>query len=551
MIKRGEGTHGHSAREYNIPPTGVTFQAGRFGRMVPELTTPFDPPDEHLVELGLAMVDDATAPASSGNNDSIPAGFTYLGQFVDHDITLDTTTLTEVAQDPAAIENFRTPRLDLDSVYGLGPRVQPSLYDRNSPGRAKLLIGATVTGGGDPNIKPGLPHDLPRNSQGFAIIGDERNDENLLVAQTHLAFMRFHNAMVDRLTGTVPDSALFKEARRAVVDLYQAILIRDFLAKICDPAVIEAAIDKRRFFRFEEFGKFGQPYMPVEFSVAAYRLGHTMVREVYSHNRVFRPGGPGPGTFNFFFRFTAKSGIIGTPDGPSAFPSDWVIDWRRFFDFNTTDETDGFRLNPTRTIDPYLAPALHRLPAALGDEAGSGEPSAERSLAVMNLRRGVKMKLPAAQDLAQFMGVDVLPPEEIAASGADGAVAAKHGLHERTPLWYYILKEAQIQQQGQRLGTLGSLIVAVTFIGMMQGDPESILSRDPTWRFGQPIKGLVLPGADENFTFADLLRIAAGVPDGADEATMKKLLSPIDDPDNLIAQPVPQPAEAGPAEAIS
>ena len=219
-----------------------------------------------------------------------------------------------------------------------------------------------------------------------------------------------------------------------VVDLYQSMLIRDFLTKICDPNDVAAAIAERRFFRFEKFGAYGQPYMPVEFSVAAYRLGHSMVREVYGHNRIFRPGGTVAATLKLLFDFTAKSGQIGVAGGGPAnkptLPSDWIIDWRRFLDFGTTDTSDGFRLNLTRNIDPYLAPALHRL-------GGGDTPTADTSLAVMNLRRGVKMKLPAAQDLAQFMGVPALSPDEIANAGPDGAVAKKHGLHQRTPLWYH------------------------------------------------------------------------------------------------------------------
>lgn len=530
MGKSDEGFHGHAVRERNVPPTGVTFRAGRFGRMFPELAVPLAPPDEQLVELGLSMVDDDTAPGA-GDNALIPAGFTYLGQFIDHDVTLDTTTLMETVQDPSSVENFRTPRLDLDSVYGLGPRVHPSLYDRHSLGSAKLLVGLTDVGRGDPNVRPGLRHDLPRNAQGLAIIGDERNDENLLVAQTHVAFLRFHNAMVDRLEGTVGKDDLFGAARRAVVELYQAMVIRDFLARICDVNDLAAAIERRRFFRFETFGRFAQPYIPVEFSVAAYRFGHTMVRQDYSHNRVFRPETFGS-SLDVFFRFTGKSGEIGMPGEVVALPSDWVIDWRRYVDFRTTDKSDGFRLNLTRTIDPYLSPALHRLKGKPG-EVGQGDASADRSLAVMNLRRGVKMMLPAAQDVVRFTGVEPLAPEEIASSGDDGAIAAKLGLHLRTPLWYYVLKEAQIRQGGRRLGPLGSLIVAETFIGMMQGDPQSILSRDPTWRFGEPITGLAIEGADRRFRFADLIRIASGVPDGADEATMKPLLSPVDDPANL------------------
>lgn len=511
--------HGAGPRTEGVPPVGTVFRAGRFGRMVPELTTPFSAPDAALVELGLAMID--TAPASQdGDHPQLPAAYTYLGQFVDHDLTLDTTGLTEAAQDPSAVENFRTPRLDLDSVYGMGPRVQPSLYDRTSAGRAKLLVGLTSPPGapGAPPSLGGRAHDLPRNPQSLAIIGDERNDENLLVAQTHTAFLRFHNAIVDLLPATVPEAGRFDAARRATVDLYQAMVVRDFLPRICGEGAVAAAIEHRHGFRFEQYGAYGQPYMPIEFSVAAYRLGHSMVRQEYNHNRFFRPGGIAPGSLALLFEFTAKSGNIGTIGlGPASKPTlagDWIIDWRRYLDFNTTDVSDGFSLNLSRRIDPFLVPELHQL------GGGPPNPNGSNSLAVMNLRRGVKMALPSAQALAAFLGVPVLTPAEIA-TGPDGLVAEKHGLHHQTPLWYYILKEASVRTGGVHLGPLGALIVAETFVGLLQGDPESLLARNPTWRFGQPLPGLLLPGADVSFTLADLVATAAG-------GTTKAQLSPVD-----------------------
>ncbi len=530
------GFHGRTERHEVIPPLGTAAKAGRFGRMIPELDRPLEVEDAALVELGLAMVDGPRG-VNSGDNANIPAGYTYLGQFVDHDITLDTTTLSEMVEDPGAVWNFRTPGLDLDSVYGSGPRAQPSMYDRTTkgmggdPSAVKMLLGRTAIGGAEADFAD-LPHDLPRNVQGFAIIGDERNDENLLVAQTHLSFLRFHNAIVDRLAGQVPKGKLFDSARRAVRDLYQAMVLRDFLAKLCDVNDIAAAVAHRDFFRFEQFGPEGTLYIPIEFSVAAYRLGHSMVREVYNHNRIFRPGNGQlpPASFDLLFLFTAKSGAIGLPaDAPDAgpahkptLPGDWIIDWRRFLDFQTpANASPGFELNLSRHIDPYLAEELHLLgvpPGPPGTRVPA--PDGSTSLAVMNLRRGAKMKLPAAQDLAKFMKIEVLAPSQIGDDTPDGKAARKHGLHERTPLWYYILKEAHVTQGGARLGPLGSRIVAETFVGLLDGDKESILGRNPAWQFGQPIPGLVLPGADVSFTFADLVAVGAG-------GTAAEQLSPI------------------------
>jgi hypothetical protein len=264
--------------------------------------------------------------------------------------------------------------------------------------------------------------------------------------------------------------------------------------------------------------------MPVEFSVAAYRLGHSMVREVYNHNRIFRPNNPPlpAGTFEQLFAFTAKSGLIGTTGGgPAALPTlagSWIIDWRRYLRFEVRhDDSPGLGVNLSRGIDPYLAQELHLLGVGRGadrNQPREPRPDGSSSLAVMNLRRGVKMQLPCAQDVARFMGVEALKADQIGDDTPDGTAARKHGLHERTPLWYYILKEAHLTQKGVRLGPLGSLIVAETFVGLLDGDPTSILGRNPTWQFGDPIPGLELPGADRRFTFADLVAFAAGGTDG-------------------------------------
>ncbi len=289
---------------------------GRFGQMFPDLE-PLDVDEERLGRLAATMVDNG----QSGDNRNVPAGYTYLGQFIDHDITFDTSGLGEKVNDPNAVLNFRSPRLDLDSVYGRGPSDQPFLYDRADP--RKLAIGVAGPGGeprsaGARRIRPGLPNDLPRSREGLALIGDPRNDENLLVGQTHLAFLKFHNAVVDRIDGTGsrnPDQ-VFEEARRTVRWHYQWIVLHDFLDRLVDfNDVQDVLTNGRRHFLFERQSGYEDPYMPLEFSVAAYRLGHSMVREDYSHNRVFRPGA-GPSTFSFLFHFSGLSGgIVGERAG--------------------------------------------------------------------------------------------------------------------------------------------------------------------------------------------------------------------------------------------
>lgn len=475
---------------------------GKFGRMFPELD-PLSVEDDALFALAEALVDD-NPQDKAGDNPSIPAGFTYLGQFVDHDLTLDTTPLSQQDVDPLATMNFRSPALDMDSVYGQGPGVSPHLYARDPATfqlTNKFLIGVASESTDQNNDRiDALPNDLPRNRVGRALIGDERNDENLLIAQTHLTFLKFHNKVIDFLeqtNGSLSKAEQFQEARRLVTWHYQWIVLYDFVERLTEPGLInKIRHEGRRFYRFRS-----RPYMPAEFSAAAYRLGHSMVRQQYDHNRVFRTGGLAAGDFSLLFGFTGKSGaIIGDlVDDPSLgnpgpvppqrdLPSSWIIDWRRFYDLDIP--APGVTVNATRKLDPLISPELHTLP---------GEADREKVLPFRNLKRGVNLGLPSGQNIAKAMGVRPLSQAQLT-TGPDGAVLKAHGMHRQTPLWYYVLKEAQALHDGNRLGPVGSLIIAETFLGLVHGDHNSFMWRRSNWTPELPSK------QKGDFTMADLLR---------------------------------------------
>lgn len=464
---------------------------GRFKKMFDDLE-PFRPPDEGLAELGLAMRENLPEDPAL-NNSAIPAGFTYLGQFVDHDLTFDQTEGFPQIDDPELIEQARTPNLDLDSLYGLGPRLQPELYDRSSPtGRELFRIGATDAAPSPGNfgtpIPGSLPHDLPRKDK-IAIIGDPRNDENLVVAQTHLAFLKFHNrvmTMLPSLGSSGTNETRFERTRRLVTWHYQWIVLNDFVARIIDPKVLTDIRKKGR--KFYTVGNKGEkPYMPLEFSVAAYRLGHSMVRQTYNYNRVFStdPGALSVATLRLLFQFTGKGGFFAPAN--TAIPSNWIIDWRRFFDVGPKE-----LLNFTRKLDPRLIPQLHELPGM-----PPGEPV---SLAVRNLLRGSRVGLPTGQAVANRIGVTALTPDEVA-GGEEGPVVREHGFETQTPLWYYILREASVQANGQHLGAVGSRIVGEVFVGLLEADKRSFMAHRPQWKPILPAK------KGGQFTMADLLRI--------------------------------------------
>jgi hypothetical protein len=311
--------------------------------------------------------------------------------------------------------------------------------------------------------------------------------------------LKFHNRVVDHLQAQgTPDGQLFDEASKTVRWHYQWMVLHDFVERITQQGIVAQLVSEgRKFYRFKTV-----PFMPVEFAGAAYRLGHSMVREQYSHNRVFRPRAPrlAPASLDLLFNFSGLSGTIRGELGPlAALPSNWVIDWRRFYELGTPANTPNFEKNLSRRLDPFLTPALHQLP---GFPAGP-----EGNLAFRNLRRGVILGLPSGQDVASAMAqripITPLTPAEVA-SGPDGAVAQQRGLHTQTPLWYYILKEAQVRQQGLRLGPVGARLVAEVFVGLVQGDKDSFLQQ-PGWTPTLPSK---TPGT---FFMTDLLQFVGDI----------------------------------------
>ena len=314
-----------------LAPQSRFFQ-GRFGRIASDLeawTPPGIPeaqidaffldiantlmterPGEDPADL-LEITPELEAEFQSGEvgdvTTGIPAGYTYFGQFVDHDVTFDSASSLERRNDPQAIDNVRTPRLDLDNVYGRGVADQPYMFDEKGMFLTGTVAGSTL-------------RDLPRNPDGIAIIGDKRNDENAIVSQLQLAFLLAHNTLQQRAVDADMDNP-HEAARKTLRWLYQWVVWNDFLRRVCNNAVHDAALTLESKpcggveweLGFDHIYKWrDQPFMPVEFSVAAYRFGHTMVRNAYQTNFPHR----GFGVFAPIFDNTAGT----TGDDLRGFP---------------------------------------------------------------------------------------------------------------------------------------------------------------------------------------------------------------------------------------
>lgn len=458
---------------------------------------PFDVTHQALLTaLGNLMGDRGR---DTGADSIIPAGYTYFGQFVDHDITLDVTSTIDAAQDANTIPNMRTPSLDLDSVYGRGPALDPFLYRFPSvagvPETAvKMQLGRNRdTGTGGP-LGPGgaattpTDFDVPRilnvtsagvdpaSSTFTAVIGDPRNDENVIVSQFHHAMLKFHNRVVDLLVLAAFPGDIFAEAKRIVTHHYQWCVVHDFLPRICGVAAVNDAIATVSAPAGSAFR------MPVEFAVAAYRFGHSMIRNGYVLNTSLPPTAS---TLKGIFDF------VRVPQLPLF--SSWAVDFNMLF--NTPRPVPG-RFNNARRIDSVLAADLEQIPGGSGIMA---------ILASRNLRRGLALGLPSGQAAATALGITPLTPAQITSGlpAAEVDVLNSNGgvLLKRTPLWYYILRESMVMNTGDRLGPLGARIVAETFVRLLKRDANSFMNV-PGFTPSLPSSA---PGT---FMIADLLEFA-------------------------------------------
>ena len=485
--------HGRPLRGLMSTASSPAFQ-GRFGRMFRSLpAAKYGATDEEsqtaLKKLGSAMTSgpddpkDGADPEESG----IPALYTYFGQFIDHDITFDPNTTLIQHSDPDAVTDFRTPALDMDNIYGRGPNDQPYLYD-NGP---KFLLGDLLDNGAP---------DLSRNNAAIrrALIGDPRNDENSILSQLQALMLRFHNRVVDENSGLA-----FEAYQRIVRFHYQWVVLHDFLPRIISAAVLDKLKTDGKYDRskLQFFHWKNEPFMPVEFSVAAYRLGHSMIRPGYRLNdddSTLLPIFPFPPRF--------PEGLTGF----QAMKKNRGIDWPRFIDtevrsYGTDKAADAGtkkRLQFAYRIDTSVVTPLSVLPLSVA-------PDPPPSLPQRNLIRGFELGLPSGQDVARAMRVPFLEDKNIILgkavdqpdnTGDDPDVrgnivdVAGTAFKGKCPLWAYILAEAfgtrtdvtipvtekKIISTPQ-LGPVGGRIVAEVFLGMLFGDNDSYLSLDPDW----------------------------------------------------------------------
>jgi hypothetical protein len=493
--------HGTIARGLDAAGKDPNLQGALFGRLFPHLRgasygRTHAEEEENLGALARAMVSAFDPPKDGADPEesSIPSLYTYFGQFIDHDLTFDPNSSFQKQNDPDARIDFRTPAFDLDSVYGRGPGDQPYLYAAD--GKAFLLGEALQLGSRN-------ARDLQRNAAGRALIGDPRNDENAIVSQLHGLMLRFHNGLLHER----PDAS-FEAIQESVRHHYQYVVVNDFLPRIVNAAVLDqlrtnGIFDRSKLKFFTNFsGPTGTPFMPVEFSVAAYRLGHSMVRPGYRLNdAILLP----------IFPLPVKS-APGFPEGLTGFRrmvSNFALDWGRFIDIDRRSYGSATLDDAHKAANFSRLQFAYRIDTAVVDPLGSLPKSVAAnpppSLALRNLMRGRQFHLPNGQTVARAMEVEPLADSEILiGQGVDKpetplpnivSVAGK-AFEGNCPLWTYVLAEAmhnrakpdpaipvleRLSISTPQLGPVGGRIVAEVFLGLLFADPSSYLHKHPAW----------------------------------------------------------------------
>lgn len=426
----------------------------RYCRLFPHSVDGFDDAYlEKLRSLALSMLikNDASPipPATFGANPT-PAGYTYFGQFIDHNITEDNTPMRDAGEvEPWETVNYRGPWLNLSGIYDRA-------YDRGGWKQLYQTDGLSFRLG-EPRVN-GQQFDLPLDHRGFPVLTDERNNENIIVRQIHVMFLKLHNLAVEELRKDQPGLSqreTFVKARELVCWQYQYLVRHDFLRRVSCASVFKELVENDGSAIDWSVGGFS---IPVESAQAALRFGHSMVRPHYnlsaSHPKI------------------ALRDLLSGGE-PRPLGSDEAIHWPTLL---------GLRESAMR-IDTGLASPLFKLESKdIHSYIDAPMPHLPHPLPVRTLLRGAKNRLPTGQEVAERMGVAVVRPVLSTIDDIEYDPAShlrSLGLDEATPLWYYILLEAEVNEKGATLGELGSRLVIETVNGALRHDPDSYLSQKP------------------------------------------------------------------------
>jgi len=443
----------------------------RYSRLFPRFND--NTPDDVLKDLANMLRDiDPDIPTPVNNRQdrrrmpgSCCSGYAYLGQFITHDLSKPRTGSSVINEEEDI--NERTARLDLEQLYGKG--------DPSDPPGPRLPLGETL---GSPGL-PSTDNDLPRDQHGKAQIPDERNDLTLLIAQLHVLMIKFHNRIVDDLCqGNVPpaqpaDLSLFARAKRLVTWHYQWIVRYDYLPKLVEPSVLQDILmSSPRLY----WPRLGEALIPVEFAWAAFQYGHSAVQNSYNINPLVHQI---TALDTFCLGGAGKLNICQGRKNPRL-PQRYVVEPGRMFGWAPPGIS-----NVSEEIDTLIPSAFYRLSRKAETLFTNEEPRTRRpgqSVPEITFLRGKQNRLASGQKACKYSGLPALPLNQLAHTRELAEFLKEHGLHKKTPLFYYILREAEVAGRAsvwgrpcKRLGPLGSRIAAEVILGVLNADRDSFI----------------------------------------------------------------------------
>ena len=378
-------------------------------------------------------------------NKTLSVGYNIFGQFIVHDMTSNPTS--SFAPEDISLVNRLTMKLDLDAMYG-GPSEQ-FYYHEN-----KFIYND-------------CDNDLPRNHLGKAMIPDPRNDENYIIAQMHLLFMKFHNKLIDFYKPTIAKANLFKFVKQQVIFHYQWLIVNDFLPRWVDNNIIEELFTGFNF----DYKPDENPKLPLEFAVAVGRTGHFIM----------------PSSIRIAYDLIIDESEI--HEFINGKLPEYVIDWTNFFPMKYKE----YEINLCRKYDGKISHGLadmHHLPKP------KNLPSAKNNLLLRNLMRAQQFELGSGQDYAAQLNINPIP--DILMKQYDtGNLLELSNMFQETPLVLYAIKEAEIYKNGTQLTGVGGRIFAETILALLFKDNCSYLNTPSMWK---PIVG-----NNGCFTFADMI----------------------------------------------
>jgi len=457
-----------------------TAAADRYCRLFPPSPASLEVQRPALAALAATMVDDNLRvcphfPAHTPEK-LVTAGFTYFGQFLHHDLTDDSSSLEEARRlEPEQIRNDQLPCFNLANLYGEGPFAGPhaALYE---PGGVRLRVGPKVS------LTDGSSRSFDLATDGNVLAADRRAAENVILRQMTAFFARLHNCAVEqhRRDAANPEK-LFAQARRQLCWQFQRLIYEDYLPRLLDPDVYQRVfVENRPRLRWREFA------VPAEFAAAAMRFGHSMVREEYFLSRTSRD---------------LKLPELATrARDPRSLESEWAIEWGQFFQ-NASIDSQAITARP---IDTKITAPLHRLPLPALHVFNLGAPTGGDgtiNLPLLTLLRGAALRLPSGQTVARAFDEPELTLDELTrdCAGAPtpgGEVLRAHGLLRATPLFFYILREAEVRGHGNHLGRVGSQIVAEVLHAALHRDAAAYIHHAemregwPRWKLGDETRTL-------------------------------------------------------------